>query len=63
MTEIQWTKQVVGEVDNDVLPAPMNVFSTVGDVNGNGLPDIVIGGRNGRFVWLENPGRIEWNWT
>ena len=54
-------KRVVGEVINDASPAPMNTFSTVGDVNGDGLPDIALCGRNGRMVWLENPGEAgEW---
>jgi hypothetical protein len=51
-----FTKRVVGEVANDVPPAQMNTFSAVADVNCDGLPDIVVCGRNGRMVWLENRG-------
>ena len=49
----QFTKAVVAEVRNE---GQINTFSAVGDVNGDGRPDIVISGRNGKFVWLENAG-------
>jgi hypothetical protein len=49
-------KKVVGEVVNDAPPAPMNTFSTVGDIDGDGVLDIALCGRNGRMVWLDNPG-------
>jgi hypothetical protein len=52
----RFTKSVVGEVINDTPPGAMNTFSAVGDVSGNGLLDIVVAGRNGRMVWLENQG-------
>ena len=34
-----FNKRVIGEVVNDTPPGPMNTFSAVGDINGNGLPD------------------------
>jgi hypothetical protein len=52
----EFTKRVIGVVINATPPGPMNTFSTVGDINRDGLPDIVVSGRNGKMVWLENPG-------
>jgi hypothetical protein len=49
----QFLKRVVAEVRNE---GQINTFSAVGDINGDGRPDIVISGRNGKFVWLENMG-------
>lgn len=58
MSKPSFTKVVVGRVVNDDVPAgAMNTFSAVGDVNADGRPDIVIAGRNGRMVWLENTGQ------
>ena len=61
MSKPTFIKKVVGQVVNDVLPAPMNLFSAVGDINGNGLLDLAVCGRNGKMVWLENKGKAtEW---
>jgi hypothetical protein len=53
---IQFTKRTVATVENNVRRSPMNVSHTVGDIDRDGRPDIVISGRNGRMVWLENSG-------
>lgn len=57
----KFTKTVIGQVVNDVEPVPVNLFLAAGDISGNGVPDVVLSGRNGRMVWLENRGRsAEW---
>ncbi len=56
MTLPVFRKAVVAVIDNNVPPAEMNTFHTVGDMNGDGRPDIALSGRNGRLVWIENRG-------
>jgi hypothetical protein len=56
MVNLAFRKTVVATVPNPTPPGPMNTFSAAGDVNQDGQVDIVIGGRNGRLVWLENKG-------
>jgi hypothetical protein len=34
----------------------MNTLFTIGGVDGDGIPDLVVGGRDGRMVWIQNTG-------
>lgn len=43
--------------------AAMNLLCEVGDLTGNGRPDIVVVPRHGRAVWFENPGYVTGDWT
>jgi hypothetical protein len=55
----QFTKKAIGQLVND--KAAFNTFSAVGDINGNGRPDVVLCGRIGNLAWFENPGNDgEW---
>lgn len=52
----QYKKEIIGELLNPDGPSPMNLFSDVGDFNGDGLPDVAVCGRDGEMAWLENKG-------
>jgi hypothetical protein len=58
----RYQKVTLGQVVNGTTVGDINTLSTVGDVNGDGYPDVVISGRNGQMVWLENPGRPDGTW-
>jgi hypothetical protein len=47
---------VIGELNNEVGPVPMNTLFNVADLNGNGRIDIFSTGRDGQMAWFENPG-------
>jgi hypothetical protein len=58
---IRCKKQVVAVVENNNGSYPMNTFHVVGDINNDDRLDIVVSGRKGRMVWLENTGdRLPW---
>jgi len=40
----------------DAQPPRNPWFNIVGDLDGNGRPDVIIGGQNGPLVWYANPG-------
>lgn len=59
MSKPVFIKKSIGELIN---PNNINTFSNVGDINNDGLLDIVISGRNGKMVWFENKGEdLEWD--
>jgi hypothetical protein len=60
MSRPEFTRIVIGEIDNEVGGSPMNTLFNVGDLNGDGRIDIFTSGRNGRMVWFENRGDNDW---
>lgn len=61
MGKVNFKKQIIGELVNDIPPVALNAFSAIGDINNDGFVDFVLSGRSGRMVWFENPGIIgEW---
>ena len=61
MAKPVFRKKIIGELVNDTGPGKMNVLSCVGDINGDGLPDVIVSGRNGAMAWYENRGASgEW---
>jgi hypothetical protein len=55
----KFKKHIIATVDNDIPPFPMNTYLSAGDLNNNGLVDLVVGGRDGKMVWLENKGNLQ----
>ncbi len=54
MTCVRLFKRTVGIVENDYGGYLMNMSHAFGDVDGDGHLDVVVSGRKGRMVWLEN---------
>jgi hypothetical protein len=52
----RFEKKVLAEVWNPAGPGEMNTMLAVGDLNNDGFPDLIVSGRNGHLVWLQNPG-------
>lgn len=61
MSKPVFERMVIGELENEVGPAPMNTLFNVADLNNDGRLDIFTTGRDGRMAWFENPGGTgEW---
>ena len=56
MSKPHFARTVIGELENEVGPGPMNTLFNVSDLNADGRPDIFTTGRDGRMAWFENPG-------
>lgn len=60
MSVPRFVRTVIGELENEVGPAPMNTMFNVGDLNADGRPDIFTTGRDGRMAWFENRPDGSW---
>jgi hypothetical protein len=49
--ELSFVREVI-----DAQPPRNPWFKMIGDLDGNGRPDVIIGGQNGPLVWYGNPG-------
>lgn len=61
MSMPNFKRKHIGTLNNHPL-GNMNTLLTVGDINGDGLVDIVVGGRSGLVAWFQNPGVSDGEW-
>ena len=61
MSVPKYKRTIIGENDNSAF-TNMNTFITLGDLNQNGRLDVIISGRDGNMIWLENPGNPITSW-